>query len=77
MAVEPKAVSGLLLGGVINIINLHDKSVDLENKIKISLIERCTNKTRVEMLGNGVMKQNDLINEMDEKLAAFETKGLV
>ena len=29
VTVEPKVVSGLLLGGVINIINQHDKIVDL------------------------------------------------
>ena len=77
VTVEPKVVSGLLLGGVINIINQHDKIVDLENKIKISLIESCTNKTRLEMLENWVKKQDDLINEIDDKLGALDKNGVV
>ena len=77
VAVEPKVVSGLLLGGVINIINQHDKIVDLENKMNKSVIESCKNKARVEMLENWVKRQDDLIQELDDKLVAFDKNGVI
>ena len=39
VVIEPQVVCGLLLEGVINIINQHDKIVDFENKMRLSVSE--------------------------------------
>ena len=75
VVIEPQVVCGLLLGGVTNIINQHDKIVDFENKSRLSVSESCTNKTRIKMLENWVQKQDDLIKEIDDKLSVFDKNG--
>ena len=52
--VDANTVSVLLLGGIINIINQHDKIENLEKKMKNVLMENNTNKIRLEMIENWV-----------------------
>ena len=45
--VDSKEVSRLMLGGVINIINQHDKIKELETKVEEAKIENHTNNIRI------------------------------
>ena len=75
--IDPKVVSGLLLGGVINIINQHDKIVDLEGKMRLLSSENVTNNVRVEMLENWVLKQGEVIKKLDDKLLTLDKNGVI
>jgi hypothetical protein len=75
--IDVNAVSVLLLGGIINIINQHDMIADLEKKMKNILLENITNKIRIEMIENWVQKQDDLIKKLDEKLSVVDQNGVI
>ena len=75
--IDPKDVSVLLLGGVINIISQHDALENLEEKIKTLEDNEITNKTRIESLENWVVCQGDLIKTLDEKLSVLDNNGVV
>ena len=75
--IDPKVVSGLLLGGVINIINQHDKIRDLGEKIKLLSRDNVTNNVRIEMLENWVQKQGKVIKNLDDKLATLDKNGVI
>ena len=46
MPVDPEVVSSLVLGGIINIINQHDKIAILEEKIRFIEMESTTTNVR-------------------------------
>ena len=75
--VDANAVSVLLLGGIINIINQHDKIENLEKKMKNVLMENNTNKIRLEMIENWVQQQDNLIKKLYEKLSFVDKNGIV
>ena len=50
------AVSGLILGGIINILAQHDKIEDLKAKIEDLDLENKTNNVRIESLENWMSK---------------------
>ena len=75
--IDPKVISGLLLGGVINIINQHDKIADIEEKMKLLSSENVTNNVRIEMLENWVQKQGEVIKKLDDKLATLDKNGVI
>lgn len=75
--IDPRDVSVLLLGGVINIISQHDALENLEEKIKTLEHNEITNKTRIESLENWVVCQGDLIKTLDEKLTVLDKNGVV
>ena len=75
--VDANAVSALLLGGIINIINQHDKIEHLEKKMKNVLMENNTNKIRLEIIENWVQRQDNLNKKLDEKLSFVDKNGIV
>ena len=76
-AIDKDVVSILLLGGVINILGQHDTILEIENKVKSLEVENLTNKSRIESLENWIMKQNESIKDLDEKLQKLDRNGVV
>ena len=70
--IDQKMVSRLLLAGVINILNQHDIIVDLEKRLTTNDIENVTMKVRVESLENWVLKQEETVKNLEEKLSKVE-----
>ena len=77
LKVDPKLVSNLLLGGVINILAQHDTIASIEEKLKIVQHEIITNNTRIESLENWVLKQDNEINQLNDKLSCLDRNGVV
>ena len=75
--VDSQIVSNLLLGGVINIIAQHDTIEEFENKLKVVEHENITNQTRIESLENWVLKQNETILDLNDKLTTMDENGVV
>ena len=70
--IDPKDISALLLGGVINILNQHDALDKLEECIKAHDHKNITNTLRIEALENWVMKQHDTIEILNVKLSMMD-----
>ena len=75
--IDPKDVSVLLLGGIINILSQHDDLVELEQRIKDIEHKDITHQTRIESLENWVLKQGEDINLLNEKLEAMDLNGAI
>ena len=74
---DPTAVSGLILGGIINILAQHDQIEDLEAKIENLELENKTNKSRLEALENWISKQATEVLKLDTKLETLDKDGVV
>jgi hypothetical protein len=77
ISLDPKLVSSLLLGGVINIINQHDALSQLELKVKDIELENLTSKTRIESLENWMIKQNNNIEKLEGKVSSIHEKEVI
>ena len=66
--VDQKDVSSLLLSGIIKILMQHDLINTLEVKAEEIEHENRTNKLRLESLEDWVMKQNESIKDLDNKI---------
>ena len=75
--IEPKTVNTLLLSGIINILNQSEAFEDLEARSKDLEHQNVTNKARIEALENWVLKQNDAIVELSEKLSRLDENGVL
>ena len=73
--VEKGVVNVLLLGGVINILNQHDRISEMENKLKEVEVQNVTNILRVESLENWVVKQDEKIKDLENKLNRLDEHG--
>jgi hypothetical protein len=67
--IDQQTISVLILGGIINITSQHDAIEELEVRIKHLEHEKITTNTRMEALENWVLKQNDLIEDLDAKVS--------
>ena len=76
-AIDPAAVSNLVLGGIINILVQHDMIDHLEAKLIELEQENKTSKVRLESLEHWMSKQASEILELDKKLETFDTDGIV
>ena len=65
---NPEVVSKLLLSGIINILAQHDAIVESELKIKALEHENISNQARIEALENWVLKQDDKLSKVKDKL---------
>ena len=74
---ERDVVNVLLLGGIINILNQHDRICEIEKKVKAVEVENVTNKCRIESLESWVMKQDDIIKVLDERLKRLDENGVI
>ena len=72
MPIDQKMVSRLLLAGVINILNQHDTIVEFEDRVRTNKIETVTIKVRLESLENWVLKQDENVKLLEEKLSKVE-----
>ena len=75
--VDPKTVNVLVLGVVINILSQSEAMEEIEAGAKVLEQENLTNKTKIECLENWVLKQNDSIDDMIDKLARLEKNGVL
>ena len=76
-AIDPAAVSNLVLGGIINILVQHDMIDHLEAKLIELEQENKTSKVRIESLEHWMSKQASEILELDKKLETFDADGIV
>ena len=70
--IDPKVVSRLLLSGIINIINQHEDIENLEAKVKSFEMPNITTQIRIESLESWVLKQEDRIKKLEEKVSTKE-----
>ena len=75
--IDPKDVSVLVLGGIINIISQHDELEDLEERIKAIEHNDITNQTRLTSLENWVIKQGEVIEEVKERLSPMDVNDAI
>ena len=75
--VDQHVLSHLLLGGVINTLAHHDTIAEIDKKVKLLEHEQVTNKSRIEALENWVLKQNDLILELEQNLTKVDQNGVI
>ena len=75
--VDPGVVSNLLLSGIINILAQHDTIVELEARVKILEHEKVSNAARIEALENWVLKQDDQITKVKDKLSTMDVNGAI
>ena len=66
--ISQERVSSLMLAGIINMLNQHDTIAALEERVQANDIENVTRNVRVESLENWVMKQEEAIKHLKEKL---------
>ena len=75
--VDPEVVNTLLLGGVVNIL-IHSEAIDdIEEKVRDLQREDCTNKAKIEYLENWVIKQNNTLEELSEKITRLDENGFL
>ena len=75
--IEKDVVNVLLLGGIINILNQHDRICEIEKKVKAVEVENVTNKCRIESLESWVLKQDDIIKVLDERFKRLDENGVI
>ena len=75
--IEPKTVNALLLSGIINILNQSEAFEEIEAISKDLEHQNVTNKARIEALENWVLKQNDAIVDLSEKLSCLDENGFI
>ena len=75
--IEPITVNALLLSGIINILNQSEAFDELEARSKDLEHQNVTSKARIEALENWVLKQNDVIVELSEKLSRLDENGFL
>ena len=66
--VDQQVVSGLLLSGIVNILNQHNVIEVLEEKLESLFIENKTNKIRTESIENWLLKHDENLREINAKL---------
>ena len=66
--IDHQTISVLILGGIMNITSQHDAIEELEARIEHLEHEKITSNTRMEALENWVLKQNNLIEDLDAKV---------
>ena len=75
--IEPKTVNALLLSGIINILNQSESFEEQEARSKDLEHQNVTTKAKIEALGNWVLKQNDEVVELREKLSRLDENGFL
>ena len=76
ISIDPKVVSSPLLSSVINIINQHDL-VNLEAKVKSTEMSNMTSQKRIESIESWLLKQDDKIRVLEEKVLSLLHKYAV
>ena len=74
--VDTKVVNTLLFGGVVNILHQSEAFEDVEERVKAIEREDVTNKAKIEYLENWVLRQNDTIEKLNEKLSRLDENGV-
>ena len=67
--VDPVTLNVLVLGGVLNILCESEALEQIHEKVKILEQENITNKVKIDYLENWLLKQHDLIENMDQKFS--------
>ena len=75
--IDSHVVSNLVLSGIINIIEQNEIVEELEHKVKQLEHSDITIKARLESIENWVLKQNDSIHQLGDKLSTMDTNGAI
>ena len=75
--VDPGTLNVLVLGAIVNILCQSEALEQLEEKVKILEQENITNKVKVEYLETWVIKQHDLINDLNHKFSRLDKNGVL
>ena len=75
--VDHNDANALLLAGVTKIINQHDTIAKVEEKNNEIERESLTNKFRIESLENWIVRQEELIKCLSDKLSKFDKDGVI
>ena len=73
--VDPGTLNVLVLSGIVNILCRSEEIEQTEEKVKILEQENITNKIKIEYLESWVIKQHDLIEDLNKKLARLDKNG--
>jgi hypothetical protein len=73
--VDQQVVSGLLLGGILNILHQYDKIEALEDKIYLYKIDNKTLNTRIESIENWLLKQDKNLKEAKENISTLKSNS--
>ena len=75
--VDPVALNVLVLGGVVNILCQSEALEQMQEKMKTLEQENITNKVKMEHLENWIVKQNDLIEDLNQKVSRMDENGVI
>jgi len=75
--VDPMTLNVLVLGGVVNILCQSEALEQMEDKMKTLEQENITNKIKMENLENWIVKQHDLIEELNQKISRMDENGVI
>jgi uncharacterized protein YoxC len=75
--VDPGTLNVLVLGRIVNILCQSEALEETEERVKILEQEIPTNKVNMEYLESRVIKQNDLIEDMDQKYSRLDNNGVL
>ena len=74
---DPITLNVLVLGGVVNILCQSEALEQMEGKMKTLEQENITNKFKMEHLENWIVKQHDLIEDLNQKLSRLDMNGVI
>ena len=75
--VDPKVLSNLLLGGIINILHQHDTIAEIDERIKMVEQGSLSDKIRIESLENWVLKQSDEIKVLNGRVSRLDKDDVI
>ena len=75
--IDPHIVSSLILSGIINIVNQHDAIKELKERVQSCEQTNVSNQSRLKNLESWVLRQNESIQCLVEKLSTFDENGVV
>ena len=75
--VDPMTLNVLVLGGVVNILCQSEALEQMEEKMKTLEQENITNKVKMEYLETWVIKQHDLIEDLNQKFSRLDQNGVI
>jgi len=75
--VDPGTLNVLMLGGIVNILCQSEALEQMEEKVKILEQENTTNKVKMEYLESWVVKQHEVIEDLNKKFSRLDKNGVL
>ena len=77
ISVDPGTLNVLMLGGIVNILCQSEALEQMEENVKNLEKENTTNKVKIEYLESWVVKQHDLIEDLNQKFSRLDKNGVL